>query len=414
MDADRILIVDDDIGVRRLLEIALRNSGFEPHAAENGEAALDLARDIKFAVAIVDLVMPGIDGMETAARLRECDPDIELIIYTGNPSFDTTLSAIQRGAFEYLCKPSDLNTVIESVRRAAERARESVNRRESQEQIQRECELLRRQVQAVTRAIETQIGRSASFVGTSRAAQAVRHFAALHGPTNQALTILGPPGAGKDAAARLIHEASGRDPGGFVKIRCAGGSEFPLEGSIFGFASTAGGNGEARLGLLDFAANGKAYFDEVAALPLDMQETLYRFIRDGEFVRAGGGERVALSARVIVSSRMPLAALAATGRFHPGLWEELKPHALVIPPLKERVEDIPLLFDHLLERSGARKNHPGLQVGEEARRRMIEHDWPGNAADLAKVARRMAFEGSETAIADFLDEAGRGPNAQGA
>ncbi|MFP4581413.1 MAG: sigma-54-dependent transcriptional regulator [Candidatus Sumerlaeia bacterium] len=396
---ERVLVVDDEEDLCRVLEKVLNRSGYEVDTATNGSDGIKLAEKYNYAVAIVDQNMPEMSGLETIRRLTDIDPDIAFIVYTGHPTIDSSIEALHENVFDYLRKPMDMKSLIMSVRRASERRNLLVENRKLMRQLENERDGLRRQVEAAKRAIEQRLESSTSFIGRSDAIRQVRHFMAEVSPSDMTVLLLGESGVGKDVVSRLIHEASGRDPNAFVKINCPAIPETLLESELFGHEPGAFTGAERRKpGRFELASHGTIFLDEIGDLPIPLQAKLLQVIEQKQFTRLGGSQTIRVDVRIIAATNASLPEMIAQGKFRADLFYRLNEYAIEIPPLRTRKDDIALLVQHFLNIYGQKYNHENLTVSEEAMRLLMEYDWPGNVRELESVIRRYALDVNENTI----------------
>ncbi len=394
MTQDKILVVDDEKKVSTFLAEIISRAGLAVRTAGTGLEALSIAESEQCSAAIVDLKMPGLNGTETIRRLKIIDPDMEVIVFTGYPSLESSLAAIENHVFAYLSKPTDRYMLLRMVERALERRRLIVENRSLVEQLRIERDRLKDEVGAAKRVIERRLEASDSFIGKSEGIRKVRHFVAQVAPTDLAVLILGESGTGKDVVARLIHESSGRDPNAFVKINCPAIPETLLESELFGHEPGAFTGAEsAKPGRFKMASGGTVFLDEIGDLPLRLQAKLLQAIEDKCFTPLGSTEAINVDFRIIAATNAPLQKLIAEKRFRSDLFYRLDDYAIILPPLRDRKEDIPLLVEYFRGVYGRKFKRPDIEMSTDVLSLLTEQEWPGNVRELASFVRRFVLEG---------------------
>ena len=425
MTKERILVVDDETQVSKVLAEIISRGGLEVRIADNGYDALEIAESEPCSLAIVDLKMPGLSGIETIQRLREIDPDMEMIVLTGYASLESSLAAIEHHVYGYLSKPADRHAILRMVERALERRRLIVENRSLVEQLRLERNHLQDEVVAAKRGIERTLETSDTFVGKSDDIRQVKHFVAQVAPTNLAVLILGESGTGKGVVAQLIHEASGRESNVFVKINCPAIPEALLESELFGYEPGAFTGAESRKpGRFKLASGGTVFLDEIGDLPLKLQAKLLQVIEDKCFTPIGGTETITVDFRIIAATNAPIEALIAKKQFRADLFYRLNEYSITLPPLRRRTDDIPPLVKHFCDIYGKEFNYPDFEIQAEGMSLLVNRQWPGNVRELESVIRRLALDGDETfkrkpfrtdpgPAALFLEKANLTPETEG-
>ncbi|NQU43704.1 sigma-54-dependent Fis family transcriptional regulator [bacterium] len=399
MTTEKILVVDDRSEVRDVLQAMLEEARFGVEIAIDGENGLRLAENSEFAVAIVDQNMPGISGIEMVRHLKELTPDIEVIVYTGYASLETSIAALQQHAFDYIQKPAEMQTILRSVHRAAEHRRLVRENRALFARLEHERDTLRKEVAATKRVIERRLEASDVFIGYSPAIRRIRRFVADVASSDITVLLLGESGVGKDVVARLIHESSGRDPNAFVKINCPAIPETLLESELFGHEPGAFTGADRRKpGRFELASGGTVFLDEIGDLPMSLQAKLLEFIEQRQFTRLGGGRAIHVDVRIVAATNVPIRERIDGGAFRADLFYRLNEYAIHLPTLRERNEDIPLLVDHFLNQYGTRYDNPGLRIPPETMDILTRFEWPGNVRELEAAIRRFALDGDEETL----------------
>jgi DNA-binding NtrC family response regulator len=375
-----ILIVDDEFSVRDSLTSWFRKDGLRAIAAKDGPEALDRLREGPVDIAIVDIKMPGMDGIELQSRIHALDPEIQVIIITAYASVDTAVRALKQGAFDYITKPIDPEELSHLVHRALERRH-----------LKAENVRLR----------ETIDGMAAGeiIVGESPAMRKVMELVTNVAQTDAAVLIRGESGTGKELVARAIHAQSRRRYFPIVAVNCGAVPEGLIESELFGHEKGAfTGAYYQRKGKIELASGGTLFLDEVGALSLEMQATLLRVLETKEFTRVGGTKALKVDFRAVYATNEDLRAAMKTGRFREDLFWRLNVFVIEIPPLRERRSDIPLLAAHFVQRFALEMEKRIVEIDEGAMAVLLAHDWPGNVRELANAIERAMVVGKPPAI----------------
>ncbi|MCA9648314.1 MAG: sigma-54-dependent Fis family transcriptional regulator [Myxococcales bacterium] len=364
-----VLVVDDEEGLRSFLVEALLDDGHDVTQAGDGEEALRILAKQGFEVVLTDLKMPRVDGMSLLRRLRDEQPEVEVIVLTAHGTVDTALEAMRLGAFDYLQKPLSSPTELRLlVARAAERYR-----LRSLAEVSRRDEGLRLSYGApAMTAVET----------------ALRKVA----PTEATVLLLGESGTGKEVAARAVHGWSRRAEGPFVAINCAALSESLLESELFGHEKGAfTGAAARRRGRIELAARGTFFLDEVGELAPTLQAKLLRVLQERSFERVGGTQTLQADVRWVAATNRDLGRMVGEGSFREDLYHRLAVFPVRLPPLRERAQDIPALAEVLLHRVAVSLGRPRLHLGLAAASALEAAAWPGNVRELANTLERAAI-----------------------
>ena len=366
-----ILVVDDEEIMREILETLLTREGYEVKLASSGEEGLDLARALPFDAAVVDIMMPGINGIETLDELRRIDEDLAVIIITAYASIESAISAMKSGAFDYITKPFKNDEVLVVIRNAMERRR-----------LVHENRNLRQNIQERYHKFGNIIGRSPKM-------RQVFDLIIQAAPSRSSILIQGESGTGKELVARAIHANSSRSEQPFVAVNSGSVTPELLESTLFGHVRDAfAGAVYPKKGFFDLAERGSIFFDEIGSVPSDTQSKLLRVIQDREFTRLGGVESVKVDARIIAATNLDLRQMMEEGRFREDLFYRLHVITITLPPLRARKDDLPLLVQHFINKYGEENRKPGLELTPDALDLLTEYDWPGNVRELENVIER--------------------------
>lgn len=360
----RILIVDDEFLIRYTLEEGLRDRGHETQSAENVEEGLLKARKFHPDVVLLDNLLEHSVGMDEIATFKAADPKIQVILMTAYGSVSQAVEAVKRGAYDYILKPFDIDDIEMAVKRSVEKTRN-----------QESLEYLK--------------GESQEFLGVSQAVQQIRRHIEILGENSSVnVLIRGETGTGKEVAARLIHDISGR-PGLMVRINCGAIPENLLENELFGYERGAfAGAMRTKKGLIEMADGGTVFFDEVGEMPLAMQAKLLTFLDDRKIKRVGGLEDIEVDVRIIAATNRNLEKAVEQGLFRQDLFYRLNVMQLVIPPLRDRREDIPVLCDYYLDYYNKLFARSIDRVEPGFLREMLLYDWKGNVRELKNIFER--------------------------
>ena len=366
--AARILVADDEDSLRWVLEKGLRGVGYDVTSVKDGEEAVRVFEAQPLDLVFLDVRMPGLDGLTALERIRDLRPDVYVIVMTAHGSMDTAIKAMQRGAYDYLNKPFDLDEVLLLSERALAASR-----------LTQEVARLRTGL-AEVREFSALIGRH------PRMQDVYKTIGRIAG-TDVTVLLRGESGTGKELVARAIHHYSRRSGRPFVAVSCAAIPGTLLESEMFGHERGAFTDAkERRLGKFELAHGGTLYLDEIGDTPVDLQTKLLRALQERTIERVGGHESIAIDVRVLAATNRDLEALMKEGRFREDLYYRLNVVTVNLPPLRERRRDIPLLVEHFLAKHVEQLGERG--VAPEALDRLVGYEWSGNVRELENVVQR--------------------------
>ncbi len=365
-----ILVVDDEEIVRSSLVDWLREDGYHAEAAENGFEALEKLKEKPWDIALVDLKMPKMDGLELMERMKKLKPDIQVIIITAYATVHTAVQAMKMGAYDYLVKPFNPEEISLLINRLIE----------SQELV-KEISYLRKEL-----AKQYQFH---DLISKSPKMQKIFEFARTVAKSNSNILILGESGTGKELLARAIHNESLRAAGPFVAVSCVALPETLLESELFGHEKGAFTDAVTqKKGKFELAHGGTLFLDEIGDISPKLQLNLLRVLQEKEFTRVGGTKPIRVDVRIIAATNRDLKKAVEEGKFRDDLYYRLNVISIQIPPLRERKEDIPLLVHHFIEKFNIELGKRVEKISEEALKTLMKYDWPGNVRELENVIER--------------------------
>jgi DNA-binding NtrC family response regulator len=381
-----ILVIDDDESIRLGCVETLRSEGFRAQAAEDGAAGLELARMESFDIAIVDLKMPGLSGIQVLEQLKQENPSIAVIVITGFATIESAVEAIRLGAFDYLPKPFHPGLLVSVVKRALSHR------------------VLALENMCLRLALDRKVGPN-RIIGDSRPMANVGKLIAKAAPTDATVLIVGETGVGKELVARALHRQSHRRDKSFVAVDCGALVESLFESELFGHVRGAfTGAVETTVGKFELANNGTLFLDEVGNIGLEAQAKLLRTIQEQEFSKVGGSQRVKVDVRIIAATNSDLLKEVKEGRFREDLFYRLSVVPIQIPPLRERPEDIRPLAEYFLRKYSARRGRHVEGFAEDALHAMELYNWPGNVRELENTVERalVMAEGNTIEVGDLF------------
>ncbi|HTM03206.1 MAG TPA: sigma-54 dependent transcriptional regulator [Vicinamibacterales bacterium] len=363
-----VLIVDDEPGVRSALSGVLRDEGYEVDAVESGEACLDGLARHTYDVVVLDIWLPGMDGLATLQRMRERQVDAQVVIISGHGSVESAVRAIKMGAYDFVEKPLSLDKTVNVVRNA----------------------LRQRHLEAENQALRARVGVQHTMVGESYLMVKLREQVTMAAPTNGRVLIYGENGTGKELVARNIHALSRRRGGPFVEVNCAAIPEELIESELFGHVRGAFTGAVAdRRGKFELAHGGTIFLDEIGDMSLKTQAKVLRVLQEQVMEPVGGSNRIRVDARVLAATNKDLTAEIRAGRFREDLYFRLNVVPMSVPPLRAREDDIPMLADHFMAMLAREYGRRVKTFDADAMAALKCYTWPGNVRELRNVVERL-------------------------
>ncbi|MFN7979373.1 MAG: sigma-54 dependent transcriptional regulator [Vicinamibacterales bacterium] len=363
-----ILIVDDEPGVRSALGGVLRDEGYTVEAVDSGEACLERFVEQEFDVVLLDVWMPGLDGLETLQRLRERQVEAQVVVISGHGNVESAVRAIKLGAFDFVEKPLSLDKAVLVVRNA----------------------LRQRALEAENRDLRAQVDRRHVLVGESGVMRHLREQVMLAAPTNGRVLILGENGTGKEVVARTLHAHSRRRLGPFIEVNCAAIPEELIESELFGHTKGAFTGAVAdRRGRFEHATGGTIFLDEIGDMSLKTQAKVLRALQENAVQPVGGTALVRVDVRVVAATNKDLQEEIRAGRFREDLFFRLNVVPIYVPPLRDRADDVPRLAEHFMATLAAEYGRRVKRFAPDAMSRLQHYTWPGNVRELHNVVERL-------------------------
>ena len=381
----KILVVDDDPGLRTLMKVRLEAAGYRVTLAEGGTEALTRAAEDVCELAIVDLKMEGMDGSTLLEKLLSIQPTLPVIILTAHGTIASAVEATKKGAYDYLTKPFDPKDLLHRLEKALE------------------VRLLKGEVERLRTLVHERYHFDNIIAASEKMQQILRQVAQI-AVTNSTVCLYGESGTGKELIARALHVASRRASGPFVAINCGAIPEGLLESELFGHVKGAfTGADTTKRGLLQQAEGGTFFLDEISELPLNLQVKFLRVLQEREFYPVGAGRPTRVDIRLVAATNQDLAKAVSAGRFREDLYYRVQVVPVFLPPLRERPEDIPRLAQHFLRRFSQEMGKDIRGFAPEVLQQLMRHDWPGNVRELANaVERAVVFSSHDTISGDLL------------
>ncbi len=371
-----ILVVDDEVAIRESLKDWLMEDGYSVALAVDGENAIAMVQESQYDVILLDLKMPGIDGLETMRRIKEISPDSEVLMMTAYASVDTAVQAMKEGAFDYLVKPFDPDEVELQIKKIL-----------ALREMRLENIMLRKRLEAQYQYDE--------IIGKSEAMQEIFDLIDRVAPSDSTVLITGESGTGKELIAQALHGNSNRCFMPFVAINCGALPDSLLESELFGYEKGAfTGADHTKRGRFEMAQGGTVLLDEIGDISLKTQVDLLRVLQQKEIIRLGGESTIDVDVRILAATNRDLKASIAKGDFREDLFYRLNVIAIHVPPLRERGEDIPLLTNAFVKQRCMEMNKALVKISPGAMRQLMDYHWPGNVRELENVIERALVIGS--------------------
>jgi two-component system C4-dicarboxylate transport response regulator DctD len=373
-DGMKVLLVEDDTPVRIGAEQALQLAGFNVQSFASAERVRGRLAPHFPGVVVTDLKLPGLDGLELLREVAAMDPKLPVILITGHGDISTAVHAMREGAYDFITKPFASEQLVEVVRRALEKRS------------------LILEIDALHRKLESREGIEARILGRSAAINDVRRLVLDLAETPANVLIFGETGTGKELVARCLHEFGRSRRGNFVALNCGGLPEALFESELFGHEPGAfTGALKRRIGKIEYAQDGTLFFDEIESMPLPMQVKLLRVLQERSVERLGSNEPIHVNCRVVAATKDDLAELSRQKKFREDLFYRLNVVSVEIPPLRDRREDIPLLFEHFVLEAALRYEREAPIVSTAQMHELMAYSWPGNVRELNNVASRFVL-----------------------
>ncbi|MCA9434400.1 MAG: sigma-54-dependent Fis family transcriptional regulator [Candidatus Omnitrophica bacterium] len=366
----RILIADDEDGIRFAMKETLAEEGYEIEEASDGQEAVDLFGPEKFDLVILDYRMPTLDGLETLKAIRRQDAEVPILFVTAYGSKDLAMEALREGAYDYFTKPFDVDEIRVVVRRALEKR------------------TLRRRVQILSRHMDASLGFD-QIIGSTTEMRDLFHLIQRVAGQDVTVLVLGESGTGKELVASAVHRHSKRRNKNFVAINCAAIPGELLESELFGHERGAFTGAHAqKIGKFEHANGGTMFLDEIGDMDSMLQAKMLRVLQDNEFQRVGGNKTVKVDVRIIAATNKDLSEEVAKGRFREDLFFRLNVIPLYIPPLRNRRADVPILIDHFVKQANTQYAKEVRGISKEVMEKFMNYNWPGNVRELENVITR--------------------------
>jgi DNA-binding NtrC family response regulator len=381
----RVLVVDDEPDVCEFLGASLTQRGLDVRTTTRADSALEMATSEDVDVVLSDLRLDDMDGLELCRRIAEREPNLPVVVITGDGSLDAAVGAIRAGAYDFITKPIDVDALEVAIQRAVTHCR-----------LTAEVHRLRDEV--------ARLNLSDDMVGASPAVRRVRDLIERLGPTDATVLVAGESGTGKELVARGIHTRSRKSAGEFVAINCAAVAANLLESELFGHVKGAFTDARNdRQGLFVRAADGTLFLDEIGEMPLEMQAKLLRALQERVVRPVGGNDELPFNTRIVAATNRDLEQEIERGRFREDLYYRINVVRIDVPPLRERGNDILLLAQHFIERIAERSGRPVRGLAPATARKLLAYDWPGNVRELENSMERAVAlaKSDEVAVSDL-------------
>ncbi len=381
-----VLVIDDDPGIREYLEALATRQGYGVHTAVDGETALEYLDQTRPDVITLDVVLPGMDGLETLRRIKQRAPEVPVIMLSGHGQARTIVEAMRFGATDFLRKPFE----VEELELAFQKALEN--------------RALEEQVRSLRGRVRTEVD-GLLLGGDSPKMREIREIVEQVADTDITVLIRGESGTGKEVVARALFQLGNRCSRPFVKVNCAALPSELLESELFGFEKGAfTGAQKRKLGKFEYANHGTIFLDEISEMHPSLQAKLLQVLQDGEFSRLGGEMDVRVDARIIAATNRNLEEAVKTGEFREDLYYRLNVVTIQIPPLRDRIDAVPLLVEHFLRMYTEQYNRSLEKLSDGTMKLLMEYDWPGNVRELENMIKRMVVLGSEQSVVQEISQ----------
>ncbi len=376
----RILVVDDESSIRRTLKDILEFEKHQVELASNGQEALDFVNDADFDVVLLDIKMPEMDGMEVLEKIMQ-NKDIPVVMISGHGTIETAVEALRKGAYDFIVKPPDLNRLLVTVRNAIDKS----------------------DLVTQTRQLKKEVDKKYEIVGESEKIIELKEMIERVSPTTARVLIEGENGTGKELVARQIHEQSTRSKSPFIEVNCAAIPSELIESQLFGhekgsFTSAI----KQRKGDFELAHGGTLFLDEIGDMSLSAQAKVLRALQENKIVRVGGEKEIFVDVRVVAATNKDIKEAIKNGKFREDLYHRLSVIIMVVPPLRERKSDIPLLVNHFIEQISEAQGKTPIVIEDKAIVQLEELLWSGNVRELHNVVERLLILcANEITVADI-------------
>jgi DNA-binding NtrC family response regulator len=364
----KVLVVDDEKSIRNTLKEILEYEKHEVALAENGMQALDILKKASFDVALLDIKMPEMDGIEVLEQISEKYPDLQVVMISGHGNVDTAVKAVKMGAYDFIEKPLDLNRLLVTIRNATDRT-ELINE---------------------TKTLRKKISKKFEMVGESQAINQIKEMVDRVAPTDARVLITGKNGTGKEVVARWLHSNSNRSNGPFVEVNCAAIPSELIESELFGHEKGAFTSAiKQRKGKFEQAENGTLFLDEIGDMSLSAQAKVLRALQENTITRVGADKDIKVDVRVVAATNKNLEKEIKENRFREDLYHRLSVILINVPSLNDRLEDIPLLADHFIEKICEEYGVPKVAITNDALAELATINWTGNIREFRNVIERL-------------------------
>lgn len=373
-EINRIILIDDEDEVRLSISQTLELEGFDVTAFAAPEEALENVLPNWPGIVISDLKMPRVDGLEVLTRIMDIDADLPVVIITAHGDIPVAVQAMRDGAYDFMEKTADPEQLVGIARRALEKRRLILENRDLRRELDADSEL------------------EAQIIGKTPAMEKLRELVLNLADTDVDVLMIGETGTGKEVVARCLHEFSGRGKKPFVALNCGALADSIIESELFGHEAGAfTGANKRRIGKIEYAEGGTLFLDEIESMPAAVQVRLLRVLQERTLERVGGNEPVSVDIRVVAASKIDLREAANDGTFRDDLLYRLQVAQFVLPPLRDRLDDVPILFHHFVDLASSRYRRTVPTIGEGDMQELMTRPWPGNVRELRNAAERFVL-----------------------